>query len=393
MTEATYRLGGGARQRTPLWALGVGLVLAGLRGSQPRREPPARRQQPARREAHDEAPSDKRHPFDHTRKTDARDFARAEQPGRGREADHPGEIPARGWKDILWRIYEGINEDRILAISGGVVFFTLLAIFPGIAGLIALYGLFADPGTIAQHIDTLAGVVPGGGIDIIREQVERLTAQPPQRLGIAMAVSLGIALWSANGGVKAIFDALNVVYHENEKRSFIRLNALSLTFTLGGILFVLIAIAMITILPAALAFVGLSRTTELLLKIGRWPVMLLVVSFAIALIYRYGPSRDEPQWRWITPGSIFATVAWLIASLLFSWYAENFGSYNATYGSLGTVIGFMTWMWISTIVVLVGAKLNAEIEHQTARDTTDGHPQPLGSRGATMADNVGKPSD
>jgi membrane protein len=386
MTQATYRLGTGSRQRTPLWALGVGLILAGLR-----------RPRPSLRDTHSEARRDThsapRHPLNRERETDHRDIARARQPGRGREADHPGEIPARGWKDILWRIYEGISEDRILAISGGVVFFVLLAIFPGIAGLIALYGLFADPGTIAQHIDTLAGVVPGGGIDIIREQVERLTAQPPQRLGIAMAVSLGIALWSANGGVKAIFDALNVVYHENEKRSFIGLNALSLTFTLGGILFVIVAISMITILPAALAYVGLSRTTELLLRLGRWPVMLLVVSLAIALIYRFGPSRDEPQWRWITPGSIFATIAWLIVSLLFSWYAENFGSYNATYGSLGAVIGFMTWMWISTIVVLVGAKLNAETEHQTARDTTEGHPQPLGTRGATMADNVGKPSD
>ncbi len=388
MTQATYRLGGGAtpRQRTPLWALGAGLVLAGLRGSKP-----------ARRDAHAEprrdARDDKRHPFDRERETDERDFARARESGRGRDAEHPGEIPARGWKDILWRIYEGINEDRILAISGGVVFFTLLAIFPGIAGLIALYGLFADPGTIGQHIDMLAGVVPGGGMDIIREQVQRLTSQPSQKLGVAMVVSLAIALWSANGGVKAIFDALNVVYHEKEERSFIKLNALSLTFTLGGILFVIVAISMITVLPAVLEFVGLSRTTEVLLKIGRWPVMLLVVSFAIALIYRYGPSRDEPQWRWITPGSIFATIAWLIASLLFSWYAENFGSYNATYGSLGAAIGFMTWMWISTIVVLVGAKLNAETEHQTARDTTDGHPRPLGTRDATMADNVGKASD
>jgi membrane protein len=156
---------------------------------------------------------------------------------------------------------------------------------------------------------------------------------------------------------------------------------------------VMIAIAMITILPVALEFIGLSRTTELLLKIGRWPVMLVVVSFVIALIYRYGPSRDDPQWRWITPGSVFAAVAWLIVSLLFSWYAENFGSYNATYGSLGAAIGFMTWMWISTIVVLVGAKLNAETEHQTARDTTQGHPRPLGTRGASMADNVGKASD
>lgn len=322
----------------------------------------------------------------------AADAAQAgEEAGRGRGAEHPGEIPARGWKDIALRIHRGIGADRILAISAGVVFFMLLAIFPGIAGLIALYGLFADPVTIGRHLDLMAGVVPGGGLEIIRGEVERLTAQPQQRLGLAMIASLAISLWSANGGMKALFDALNVVYHESEKRGFIALNALSLAFTLGTIAFMLMAIVVITVLPVALEYVGLSRGTELLLRIGRWPALLLVVSLAIALIYRYGPSRDEPQWTWISPGSALAALLWLVASLAFSWYAENFGSYNKTYGSLGAVIGFMTWMWISTIVILVGAKLNAEIEHQTARDTTEGPPQPLGSRGATMADTIGAP--
>jgi membrane protein len=379
MSQATYH--SSSRPRTPLWAAGLGLLLSFTRKSAPaerRGAPPAG----ASGRPLDETPDGA--------VTTHHDHRRAAESGRGREARNPAEIPARGWKDILWRIYEGINEDRIIAISAGVVFFMLLALFPGIAGLIALYGLYADPGTIAQHLGTLQGVAPGGGIDIIKEQVDRLTAQPPQKLGIAMFVSLAIALWSANGGVKAIFDALNVVYHEKEKRSFIGLNALSLTFTLGGILFVLCAIAVVTILPIALEFVGLSRTTELLVKIGRWPVMLLISTFVIALIYRFGPSRDEPQWRWITPGSLLASIVWLLVSLAFSWYAENFGSYNATYGSLGAVIGFMTWMWISTIVVLVGAKLNAETEHQTAKDTTEGHAQPLGTRGAVMADNVGE---
>lgn len=314
-----------------------------------------------------------------------------EEAGRGRGAEHPGEIPARGWKDIALRIHRGIGADRILAISAGVVFFMLLAIFPGIAGLIALYGLFADPVTIGRHLDLMAGVVPGGGLEIIRGEVERLTAQPQQQLGLAMIASLAISLWSANGGMKALFDALNVVYHEREKRGFIALNALSLAFTLGTIAFMLTAIVVITVLPVALEYVGLSRGTELLLRIGRWPALLLVASLAIALVYRYGPSRDEPQWTWISPGSALAALLWLVASLAFSWYAENFGSYNKTYGSLGAVIGFMTWMWISTIVILVGAKLNAEIEHQTARDTTEGPPRPVGSRGATMADTIGAP--
>ena len=309
---------------------------------------------------------------------------------RGRGASGPTEIPAKGWKDIVLRIYHGITEDRILAIAAGVTFFVLLAIFPGIAALIALYGLYADPQTISQHLNAASGVLPEGGLQILREQLERLASQPPQRLGLAMVIGLAIALWSANGGMKAMFDALNVVYHEKEKRGFFGLNATSLAFTLGAMLFVLLALGSMTVLPAVLNNLGLSRALELAVKIGRWPILFLVVSFAVAMIYRFGPSRDKPQWRWITPGSMFAAAGWLAASLLFSWYTENFGKYNETYGSLGAAIGFMTWLWISTIVILVGAKINAEIEHQTARDTTEGQPRPLGDRGARMADSVGR---
>jgi membrane protein len=257
--------------------------------------------------------------------------------------------------------------------------------------LIALYGLYAEPQTISQHLNAASGVLPEGGLQIIREQIERLTSQPSQRLGLATLVGLAIALWSANGGMKALFDALNVVYHEKERRGFVRLNVISLTFTLGAMLFVLVAFAAMTVLPAVLDSLGLSRATELIVKVGRWPVLFLVVSFAIALIYRFGASRDKPKWRWITPGSMFAATIWLAASLLFSWYTENFGKYNETYGSLGAAIGFMTWLWISTMVILIGAKLNAETEHQTARDTTEGETRPLGQRGARMADSVAAP--
>jgi membrane protein len=313
----------------------------------------------------------------------------ASDAGRGRPASGPSEIPAKGWKDIALRVYRGITEDRILAIAAGVTFYVLLALFPAIAGLIALYGLYSDAATISQHLDTLSGVLPEGGLQIIREQIQRLTEQPAQRLGMATFIGLAVSLWSANGGMKAIFDALNVVYHEKEKRGFIRLNATSLAFTLGAIVFILMALASMTMLPVALTYLGLSQALEILLKIGRWPILLVMVSFAIALIYRFGPSRDKPKWRWITPGSVLAAVGWLGASLLFSWYTENFGSYNETYGSLGAAIGFMTWLWLSNILILIGAKLNAETEHQTARDSTTGRPEALGNRGAVMADTVG----
>jgi membrane protein len=306
----------------------------------------------------------------------------------GRGAQAPREIPPRGWRDVLLRVVHGISEDRIMTIAGGVTFFVLLAIFPGLAGLISLYGLFADSGTIAQHLDSLAGIMPEGGLQIVRDQLQQLTSQPPQKLGFATAGGLAVSLWSANGGIKAMFEGLNAVYHENEKRSFIRLNAISLTFTLGILGFVMVSLLTITIVPQLLASYGLPGIGEVV-NFARWPILLVVASLMIAVIYRFGPSRNRAQWRWISPGSIFAAVVWIAASLLFSWYTSHFGSYNKTYGSLGAAIGFMTWMWISTIVILVGAKINAELEHQTAVDTTEGRPAPRGERGAQMADTIG----
>jgi membrane protein len=217
-----------------------------------------------------------------------------------------------------------------------------------------------------------------------------VAAQGSGTLGATFFTGLAISLWSANAGIKALIDALNIVYGEAEKRGLIKLNALSLTFTIGIIAFMLLAMGAMVALPIVLDYVGLGRTTETLIKLGRWPVMFLVVAFGIALLYRYGPSRDTAKWRWVTWGSALAAFVWIVASILFSWYAANFGSYNKTYGSLGAAIGFMTWIWISTIVILVGAELDAEMEHQTARDTTEGSPKPLGSRGAKMADTVGE---
>jgi membrane protein len=313
----------------------------------------------------------------------------ANEKGRGRSADTPTEIPARGWKDILWRTYEEFNKDRVMSVAAGVTYYALLALFPAIAALVSIYGLFADPGTIQGHLNTLSGVLPGGALDIIREQVTRIASQGNGTLGFGFAFGLGLSLWSSNAGMKAIFDALNIVYGEEEKRSFIKLNLLSLSFTLGAIAFILIALAGIIVLPIVLNFIGLGSGTEWLVSLARWPILLIGVIVGLSLIYRFGPSRDKAEWRWVTPGGIIAAVLWLAVSMLFSWYVANFGSYNETYGSLGAVIGFMTWIWLSTIVVLLGAEINAEMEHQTAKDTTEGSHQPMGARGARMADTIG----
>jgi membrane protein len=314
---------------------------------------------------------------------------RSLEAGRGRSAETPSQIPARGWKDILLRVYHGISDNRILLVAAGVTFYSLLAIFPGIAALISIYGLFADPGTVAGHLDTIANVAPGGAVDVLREQMTRLASQGGTTLGVSFVVSLAISLWTANSGVKAIFDALNIVYGEEEKRGFLKLNVVTLFVTLGIVAFILLTLAAVVAIPVALTYIPLPGVTALVVRIGRWPILFALVTLALAVLYKYGPSRAEPRWRWITWGSVSAAVVWLAASALFSWYVASFGSYNKTYGSLGAIIGFMTWIWISIIVVLVGAKLNAEMEHQTVRESTTGQPKPLGRRGARMADTVG----
>lgn len=309
------------------------------------------------------------------------------EPGRGRKADAPSEIPAKGWKDIALRLYREFSNDRILLVAAGVTFYAILALFPAIAALVSIYGAVADASTINTHLNEMRGLFPDGAIDIIGGQVKRLTAKGDGTLGLTAVISILISLWSANGGMKAIFDALNIAYEEEEKRSIVILNLQSLAFTAGALLFVVLALTGIVVVPAALQVLGLDQKAWYIALL-RFPALLLLVVGTLAVLYRYGPSRRKPRWRWVTWGSALAGVLWLIVSGLFSWYVANFGSYNETYGSLGAAIGFMTWIWLSTTVVLLGAELNAEMEHQTARDTTVGGEKPLGARQARMADTV-----
>lgn len=309
--------------------------------------------------------------------------------GRGRLARSPREIDAQGWKDILWRVFNEIGNDRLLAVAAGVTFYALLAIFPAIGAFVSLYGLVNDPATVEQHLQLLYGVIPSGGVEIIGEQLKRVSVQGGGALGFGFVFGLGVALWSANAGVKALFDALNVVYNERETRSFVKLNLVALTFTFGAIIFLGLTISAMIVVPIAIEFVGLTNATEGWLQFLRWPLMLLVSCGAIAVLYRYGPSRERAKWRWVTWGSLIAGAAWLGVSGGFSWYVANFGSYNETYGSLGAAIGFMTWIWISSAIILIGAEINAEMEHQTRHDTTTGPDLPQGDRGAVVADTLG----
>ncbi|MET4023411.1 YihY/virulence factor BrkB family protein [Bradyrhizobium sp. S3.2.12] len=334
-------------------------------------------------------PSDDASPMPPQEKRDASAAGLAMESGdHGRHATSPSEIPAKGWKDILLRVYSNIGRHRILALAAGMTYYSILAIFPALAALVAIYGFFSDPGSIAKHLDDISGFVPGGAIEIAREQLTRVATKGDRTLGLTFLVGLLISLWSANAAMKALFDTLNIVYGEQEKRGFVKLNAISLSFTLAAIAFVLIALGAVVAVPVILNYMWLSNIAELVVRWARWPVLFVAVALALASVYRFGPSREAPRWRWLTWGSIVATLLWLVASALFSFYAANFGTFNQTYGSLGAAIGFMTWLWISAIVILLGAELNAEMEHQTARDTTTGAPEPLGARGARMADTV-----
>ncbi len=313
----------------------------------------------------------------------------ADESRRGRQALAPWQIPWKGWKDILLRTYQQMNDNRLLAVAAGVVFYGLLALFPAITALVSSYALFAKGETINEHLSSLASFLPGGAMDIIKDQVNRVLAKGDVKLGTAFLFSFLLALWSANGGVKALIDALNVAYEEKEERGFFKLNAVSLALTVGGLIAVLVAIGAIVALPLVLSAIGLSSVMEAIIRYGRWPVLVLMVLLGLATLYRYAPSRRSPQWKWISVGSAFATVTWLIGSALLSFYLANYAHYDATYGSLGAAIGLMVWMWMSTIVILLGAELNAQIEHQTTKDTTEGGTKPIGSRGATVADTVG----
>ena len=314
-------------------------------------------------------------------RSSAPDVAR---PGAG--ADSPTDIPPVGWFEIGKRTARKFSENELMSEAASVTFFALLSLFPAITAIVSIFGLFADPAAIRDHLADASGLIPSGGMEIIEDQVKRLTQTPSTGLSVGAAVGLLTALWSANQGSKAMLSALNDVYGEREARGFVRLTATSLAFTLGGVLGLLLALGAILVLPFAFAQLGLGGAYEVLVKILRWPLIALVIIGALALLYRFGPSRNLAKWRWVTWGGVIAAIGWLALSVGFSWYVEHFGSYNKTYGSLGAIVGFMTWMWLSATVFLLGAQINAEMETQTDRDSTIGAEKPIGMRGAAPAD-------
>ena len=310
------------------------------------------------------------------------------EPKRGRAARHPGHIPLLGWRDIVWRTWREITVDKLPAVAGGVTFYTLLALFPAIGAFVSLYGLFADVRTVEAQLRDMAGVFPASVVQIVGEQMLRLASQGQAKLGVAFAFSLLLSIWSANASMRALFDGLNVAYDEEEKRHLVPRTLQSYVFTLCSLLYAAAASGVLIVTPILLKAARLSALDAIWAPI-RWLIVLALTAVAFAVLYRFGPSRARARWRWIWIGATFAAAAWLVGSLGFSLYVNTIAHYDATYGPLGAVIAFMVWVWFSIMAILVGAELNAEIEHQTAVDSTTGPEQPMGARGAAMADTVG----
>ncbi len=323
------------------------------------------------------------------------DLESAHARGLGRRARHPAQIPWAGWKRVLQRTGAEVISDRVSLASAGCAFYAVLAMFPAISMLVALYGLLFDPHTVEQQMSMLRDILPASALELISGRVHQLVTKPPGTLTFSFLISLMITLWSASAGTKSLLSALNIAYEEKEQRSFLRYQGTALAMTLSGILGTGLAVALLVALPPILTYVpqqlGLSAVvTEITgwIRLGSFAVMLAFVVGALSLLYRFGPSRRSATWGWVSPGSLLATLLWLLASLLFSYYVGHIASYDATYGPLGAIVGMMMWFYVTAFVVLVGAELNAELELQTAEDSTSGGSQPIGERGAYVADHV-----
>ncbi len=309
---------------------------------------------------------------------------------RGRAADGPGDVPAKGWKDVAKRVKGELKDDQVPLLSAGVAFYLLLALFPALAALVSMYGLFADPAQVSQQVSDLTGTLPQDAQGLITDQLEKIT-EKEQGIGITLAVSIAAALWAASSGVKHLIGAINAAYDEKESRKFLKLRGLALALTVGGVLFAGVALGVIAVLPNLADQLPFGSVGQVLVQVASYVGLAVGFALALAVLYRYAPDRDAPKWRWVSWGAAIATAVWILGSIAFSVYVSNFGSYGETYGSIGAVIVLMLWLAVTAFAIILGAELNSELEAQTAKDSTVGHPEPMGTRGAVKADQVGEP--
>jgi membrane protein len=305
---------------------------------------------------------------------------------QGRQAEAPQQIPPKGWAAIAKRTAKEVKADQVPLLGAGVAFYALLSLFPAIIAGVSIYGLVADPQTVRDQIDKLTRMLSPETAKILSQQISQITGSAGGALGVATVVGILTALWSASSGMKALITGVNLAYDEGETRKFVKLRGLSILLTLGAMLLLTVAGATIAGFPPIAD--NLPVALQWVVSILRFVVLAVLLILGLAVLYRYAPNRDEPKWTWVSWGSVVATVLWVLASIGFSIYVNSFGNYNKTYGALAGIIILMFWLYLTAVIVLVGAELNTEMELQTARDTTKGPEQPMGERGGHAADHV-----
>ena len=309
----------------------------------------------------------------------------------GKDAEKPTEIPPRGWWQVVRRAFKESSADNVPILAAGVAFFAFLAIFPAMIAAITLYGIFADPETVAAQVRDLSAALPEQAQPILADQLQSVASASGGALGVSLVVSILAALWSASSGTGNLLKAINIAYDEDESRGFLKVRGLALALTLGAIVFLLLTLALVAVVPVVLNVLPLGPVGTILAQVLRWVLLVALVVAALAVTYRIAPDRDQPRFSWVTTGSLVATVLWIIGSIAFSLYVNNFGSYNKTYGAIAGVVVLMLWLYLTSYIVLLGAEVNAESERQTRADTTRGASAPMGERGAAAADELARP--
>ena len=313
---------------------------------------------------------------------------------KGHQATSPWQMPWAAWKDVLLRTFKQQSEDNVSLVAAGVAFYSFLALVPLLGAVVLVYGIAADPQTVLSNMKSLTSVLPTDIAKLIGDQLMSVVQTSSGKKGLGLFIALAVSLWGARNAASALITALNIAYEEEETRGTVWVNVLALAITAGGVVMSVLALLAITALgyletllphlPGPLIVLG---------KFTSYLLLLLGAAAGAATLYRYAPNRRKAKWEWITPGSVLAALVWLLLTLGFGFYVSKFGNYNKTYGALATVVVLVTWLYLSAYIFLLGAELNSELEHQTAKDTTEGAPKPLGTRGAWSADHVAEGSE
>jgi membrane protein len=309
-------------------------------------------------------------------------------PPPGRDAESPTQVPAAGWKEILKRTKQQVNEDNISLLAAGVAFYIFIALFPALIAAVTIYGLVSDPAEVEQQVAEFAGALPADTAQLIEDQLKSIAQNSGTSLGIGLLASLAGALFAASGGMQNLIKAINIAYDETETRNFIKLRLVALAMTLALIAFLVIAVGLVAILPVILDRLAPGPIATVGVQVARWLGLFAFVAVCLAILYRYAPDRDQPKFKWVGLGSVVATVLWVVGSAGFSFYVSRFGSYDKTYGALAGVIVLLLWLFLTSFIILLGAEINSESEQQTAKDTTKGPEKPMGERDAVKADSL-----